>query len=336
MVSLKDISKACGVSIATVSKALNGHNDISQKTKDMVCRKAKEMGYFPNSAAKALKTNRSQNIGVLFADAALSGLTHDYFAHVLDSFKREAEDHGYDITFINCSKNQKNPMSYLDHARYRGFDGIVIACIDFTDPDVIELMQSNIPVATVDYVFNNCMSVSSDNAQGIRELVEYAYERGHRKIAFIHGEEAAVTKERVSSFYLTTQCLGIQVPQEYMKVVPYRDCDGTAQATRELMQLKNPPTCILCPDDYAAFGAVSALEEMKLKVGTDISIAGYDGVPVGRYMNPQLTTVHQDTEQLGSLAAKKLIALIEQPNITLIEHIRIGTDLVKGGTIAEL
>ena len=91
IVSLKDISKACGVSIATVSKALNDHSDISKETKERIKEVADKLGYHPNAAAQALKTNRSNNIGVLFVDEANSGLTHDYFSHVLDSFKKKAE-----------------------------------------------------------------------------------------------------------------------------------------------------------------------------------------------------------------------------------------------------
>ena len=153
MVSLKDIAKACQVSVATVSKALNDHNDISAETKERIRQVAKDMGYFPNSAAKALKTNRTYNIGVLFVDEARSGLTHNYFSHVLDSFKQTAEQQGYDMTFINCCKTRPNRMTYLEHARYRGFDGVVIACIDFNDPEVIELVKSNIPVVTIDHLF---------------------------------------------------------------------------------------------------------------------------------------------------------------------------------------
>ena len=111
MVSLKDISKACGVSVATVSKALNDHSDISQETKKHVREVAEKLGYRPNAAAQALKTNRTNNIGVLFVDEANSGLTHDYFNHVLDSFKRKAEDSGFDITFINGAGNRLNNMS---------------------------------------------------------------------------------------------------------------------------------------------------------------------------------------------------------------------------------
>ena len=138
MASIKDIAKACGVSVATVSKALNGHNDISQATKEKVREAARQIGYMPNSAARALKTNRTYNLGVLFVDEAQSGLTHEFFAAVLDSFKRHAEGRGYDITFINHNIGHGH-SSYLEHCRYRGVDGVIAACIKFDDPEVIEL-----------------------------------------------------------------------------------------------------------------------------------------------------------------------------------------------------
>ncbi len=108
MASLKDISRVCGVSVATVSKALNNHSDIGEETKEHIKKVAKEMGYLPNLSARALKTNKTHGIGVLFVDEAGSGLTHDYFSSVLDSFKRTAESRGYDITFINSCKNREN------------------------------------------------------------------------------------------------------------------------------------------------------------------------------------------------------------------------------------
>ena len=129
MVSLKDIAKECQVSVATVSKALNDHADISEERKKMIREKAEEMGYRPNLFARTLKTNRSYNIGVLFTDAEHNGLTHDYFAAVLDSFKVAAEARDYDLTFVNCGGSGGKRMTYLEHARYRGFDGIMIALI---------------------------------------------------------------------------------------------------------------------------------------------------------------------------------------------------------------
>ena len=150
MASLKDIAKECQVSVATVSKALNDHPDISEERKVIIRRKAEEMGYRPNLFARTLKTNRSYNIGVLFMDDGHNGLTHDHFAAIIDSFKVEAEKNDYDLTFLNCNRTRKNRMTYLEHARYRGFDGVVVACVDFADPEVWELVHSNIPVVTID------------------------------------------------------------------------------------------------------------------------------------------------------------------------------------------
>ncbi len=336
MVSMKDLAAACNVSIATVSKALNDQHDVSAKTKEMVRKKAKELGYFPNSAAKALKTNRSHNIGVLFVDEAQSGLTHDFFANVLDSFKRTIELRDYDLTLVNCSKTHSGSMTYLERARYRGLDGVAIACIDFRDPEVIELVDSSIPVVTIDYIFNNRIAVISDNVKGMRDLVTYVYEMGHRKIAYIHGNDTSVTQARISSFYTTCTQLGIEVPEDYIKRADYRDTEGTYHRTMELLDLNDPPTCILYPDDFAGFGGINAIRERGLRVPEDISVAGYDGIRIVRHIEPKLTTIRQDTESIGRQAAENLIKLIEHPRSTIIRPIVVEGELYKGSTVKDI
>ena len=336
MVSLKDISIACGVSVATVSKALNDHSDIGEETKERIRQVAKEMGYFPNASAKALKTNRTNNIGVLFVDEAQSGLTHDYFAYVLDSFKRTAEEQGYDITFINCCKSRANRMSYLEHARYRGFDGVVIACIDFYDPEVMELVRSDIPVVTIDHLFNNRIAIISDNVKGMKDLLTYIYGQGHRKIAYIHGADSAVTQSRLASFYKTAEELGLTIPDEYIKEAAYRSTKESFDRTQELLDLKEPPTCILYPDDFASFGGINAIKERGMKIPEDISVAGYDGIRIGRHLEPQLTTLKQDTEQIGAKAAECLINLIENPKTTLIQQKIVTGEVFEGKTVGKI
>ncbi|MBR1770805.1 MAG: LacI family DNA-binding transcriptional regulator [Lachnospiraceae bacterium] len=334
MTSMKDISKVCGVSVATVSKALNDHRDIGEKTKQHIREVARELGYSPNLAARALKTNRTHGIGVLFVDDARSGLTHDYFSSVLDGFKRMAEKCGYDITFINSNKNRSDSMSYLEHSRYRGFDGIAIACIDFDDPQVLELIQSDIPVVTIDYIFNDHIAVVSDNVQGMHDLAEYICRQGHRKIAYIHGAASTVTSNRLSSFYKTTEAFGIEVPDAYVREAPYRDTHRSYQVTNELLDLPDPPTCILYPDDFAALGGINAIRERGLRIPEDISIAGFDGIAMAKHLDPALTTVQQDTEQIGFAAARELISAIERPKSTLITQITIPGHLVEGKSVA--
>lgn len=143
MVSLKTIAEKCGVSTATVSKALNDQKDISEETKSRIRTVAEQLGYFPNAAARSLKTNHSYNLGVLFEEEAGSGLQHEYFSGVLNGLKVQAEKQGYDITFINtCFENRK--MSYLEHCKYRNFEGVAIVCADFNDAGVMELMNSEV------------------------------------------------------------------------------------------------------------------------------------------------------------------------------------------------
>ncbi len=336
MVSMKELAAACNVSIATVSKALNDQKDVSLKTKELVRRKAKEMGYFPNSAAKALKTNRTYNIGVLFVDEAQSGLTHDFFAHVLDSFKRTIEKSGYDMTMVNCSKEHSRSMTYLEKSRSRGFDGVIIACIDFKDPQIIELVESDIPVVTIDYIFNDRIAVMSDNVGGMKELLTYVYEMGHRKIAYIHGADSSVTQARLSSFFTTAASLGLEVPDEYLREGAYRSTRDAYRITKELLALPDPPTCILYPDDFASFGGMNAIRELGLRIPEDISIAGYDGIRIGRHIEPQLTTIRQDTEKIGSCAAEQLISLIEQPRATIVRPMLVEGTLFKGSTVQDL
>lgn len=336
MASMKDISKACGVSIATVSKALNDQCDIGEATKQRIRQTAREMGYFPNSQARALKTNRTHNIGVLFVDAANSGLTHSYFSKVLDSFKRTVEEKGYDITFINGSDKGRKQLSLLEHCRYRGFDGVMIACVDFEDAQVRELARSELPVVTIDYLFEDGMAVMSDNAKGMRDLVTYIHSCGHNKIAYIHGADSYVTQKRIASFYETADDLDLYIPGEYIREVPYRHTAMAESVTRELMNLKDRPTCIIYPDDYSCFGGINAIRDMGFKIPQDISVAGYDGISIGRHMEPQLTTIRQDTMRMGSEAAKKLLSLIESPKTTMPETVMIGGILYVGGTVGPL
>ena len=116
MVRIKDIATKCGVSIASVSKALSGNSDLNPLTAEHIREVAKKMGYVPNSSARLLKTNRSYNIGVLFVDDTSSGLGHEYFSSILNSIKEEAESNGYDITFIS-HRFKNNSLTFYEHAK---------------------------------------------------------------------------------------------------------------------------------------------------------------------------------------------------------------------------
>ncbi len=333
MVSMKDIARQCGVSVATVSKALNGQPDIGADTRERICAVAKEMGYLANSAARALKTNRTYNLGVLFVDERRSGLGHEYFSSMLESFKVEAEAHGYDITFLNSNVGGKT-TSYLQHCRYRGLDGVVIACVDFKDPRVIELVNSSIPLVTIDHVFNDRLAILSDNVSGVESLVRYAYSKGHRRIAFLHGENTSVTRGRLTGFHRACEALGLSIPEGYILPCVYHDPEKCADATRQLLSLEERPTCILFPDDFSYIGGLNVLSDAGLRVGEDISALGYDGINLAKVMH--LTTWSQDTVAIGSTAAKQLIGLIENPLTTVFDRVLIPGRLLEGSSVKDI
>ena len=335
VVSMKDIAQKCGVSIATVSKALNGQQDISEPTRQRIVEAVEELGYTTNSAARALKTNRTYNLGILFIDLQNHGFMHEYFAATLNSFRIESERCGYDITFINSDVGHRN-TSYLQHALYRGVDGVAVICADYQDPLVQELVYSDLPVVTLDHAFHNRAAVLSDNMDGIEKIVRYVYGRGHRRIAYIHGNQTAVTENRVRGFYRACEALGVRVPDEYVTACEYHEPVSCYRATKQLLGLREPPSCILFSDDYAWLGGMNAIREAGLSIPEDISVVGYDGLHLAQALNPPLTTWHQNTDELGRLAASMLIERIEHPRTAAPEHIVVPGSLMEGGTVSEL
>ena len=335
MVTIKDISKQCGVSPATVSKALNGYGDISTETAEMIRKTAQEMHYMPNAAARQLKTNMSHNIGVLFVDDTMSGLTHEYFSAILNSAKEEAERLGYDITFISRNVGGNN-SSFVEHCRYRKCDGVLIASVDFLSDQVRELVESEFPTVTIDYSFNNQSSVVSDNVEGAYRLTEYLLEKGHRKIAFIHGEKTSVTEKRLVGFFRACEDYGIDIPEEYVLEARYHDPKVCEVLTEQLLKMEDPPTVIMYPDDYSYLGGLRQLEKMGLSVPEDVSAAGYDGINISQVLRPRLTTYYQDAEMIGKKSMQKLVETIENKRTCIVEQIMVSGKLLEGHSVKQL
>lgn len=333
MKTIKDIARAAGVSTSTVSKALNGYGDVGAQTAEKIRKIAQEMNYLPDAAARVLKTNRSYNIGIVFEDGTESGLTHEYFSHILNSAKNELENHGYDITFIG---GKVGGNSFLSHCRYRKVDGVLIASVDFHNPQVVELVNSEIPTITIDYQFDSHSCVMSDNVQGAYDLVKYLVSMGHRRIAFIHGERTSVTIKRLSGFNKAVREFGLNIPAEYIRESRYHNIERTMKEAEEILALPNRPSVLMFPDDYTAIGCRPLFEKRGLKVPDDLSVTGYDGIPLSQETRPRLTTLKQDAEAIGKQAAAKLVDEIENKNSQIVEEIVVSGTLLKGETVKQI
>jgi len=277
----------------------------------------------------------TRDIGVLFSDDFRSGLTHPFFSQVLEGLKVGLEARGYDLTFIDRGLGQEKP-DYVNHCRYRNLDGVVIACVDFTQPSVLDLVRSDIPLVTIDHVFDQCATISSDNSKGMRTLAEYIVGQGHRRIAYIHGRPSSVTNARLASFFRVMEENHIEVPDEYIRECPYLDAGKAEEVAAELFQLRERPTCILFPDDHSCIGGLNAARAAGLRVPEDISMAGYDGVPIARIISPKITTYEQSMREMGLTAAEKIIELIERPRTALRDNTVIEGKLFPGETVLKI
>ncbi len=335
MATILELSEKCGVSVSTVSKALNGYSDISDKTRELVIKAANEMGYFPNANARALKLKKTYNIGVLFATASTLGLRNDYFAHILSAFREEAAQAGYDITFIEHHVGRRK-MTYLEHCQYRHFDGVCIVCADYENEEVIKLAESELPVVTIDYAFQKSYSIISDNYGGMKQLTNYILRQGHTKIAYIHGVKTLVTRNRIDGFLDAMKDNNIKVPREYIVEGYYRNPIITEELTSNLLKLKIKPTCIIAPDDQSAVGVINAIRRNGLQVLKDISVAGYDGIESQQMVGVKLTTVKQERENIGREAAGKLINMIEHPQEQPADTVFMKQTLLIGNSVRKI
>ena len=329
MVKLKDIAEACGVSVATVSRALNGLTPSDTKRCTEILQKAKEMGYYPNAAARTLKTNRSHNIGILYEDR----MDHEYFSLLLNELRFAAETLGYDMTFIRRYSNSEEG-DYLDRARRRNLDGVVVVQADFHSADVIRLAVSSIPTVMIDHAYESCDCVKNDNHGSVEQIMRAVWEKGHRRVALIHGEDSMVTQERIAGFYKACAELGLQIPAAYVRRGRFHSPDICAENVKALIEgNENKPTCILCPDDFSCLGALRALKEMNMHVPNDVSLVGYDGIRMTQMSTPRLTTYRQDAAKVAQEAAALLNEAIHDPKTHQRRTITVGGEFIPGETL---
>ena len=330
MVTLKMIAEECGLSVAAVSKALNHMPGISEKNAIRVRECAKRMNYYPNGAAQTLKTQRSYNIGVVYQNE----MDHEYFSRMLTAVRETAEGAGYDLTFL--SNKGVTEFGYAAHAMRRNCDGVLVCNGNIDQEDLERLASSPLPVVSVERDFEGRSSVWSDNASSMEDIVEYVTSRGHSRIAFIYGEPGQVTLERITAFRAACEKRGIDVPEDYLREANFQNPKQSGIATRELMELPEPPTCILFPDDISYLGGLTELEREGRAIGRDVSCFGYDGVRLSELLRPTLATYRQDAEAMGRAAVHELFSAIEEGSSYTPRKIVVSGAVQPGASVRDL
>ena len=314
-VTIRQLARLSGVSVGTVSRALNGYADVSAETRERIVRLAQELDYTPAAAARSLVTQRSHVIGVVLdTGEGHPDLQHPFFHEVLVGLKHAIGAGGYDLLLFASERpgNGYGEHSYLKRCRHHNVEGVVLMGVDAEDEDVRRLARSGLPCVGVDLALSGPATeeVMSDNAAGAARAVAHLHELGHRRVATITGLiETLPGADRLRGYRDGLRRAGLAFRDEY---VAYGDfyVESGARATAALLELDAPPTAIVAASDLMALGAIRAASERGVAVPGELSVVGFDDIQLAGHVQPPLTTLRQDKAGLGARAADALMRLI--------------------------
>ncbi|KAF0226478.1 MAG: LacI family transcriptional regulator [Erysipelotrichaceae bacterium] len=317
MIDMKQVAKLAGVSVATVSKTINNYREVSDETKAKIMKIVDELGYVQNSSARALSTKRSNLIGIVYSEHLHIGLEHYFFSGVLEAFKKEVENLGYDVVFING-----RDIGYLKKCRVRGVDGVFVVTAETSDKGLVDLFNADIPCVTTDTPWNKIPLVYSDNVQSSIDAVKYLHGLNHTRIAHIAGPQTSISgRERLEGY--RTGMKHENLPYDPNMVAYANEYDSTSgyNAMKSLLEHPNPPSAVYVVCDLSAVGAIKAIRDANMRAPRDISIMGFDDIQLASHTVPSLTTLRQDRDSIGRTLACTLIKLINKEEVDLVTKI---------------
>jgi LacI family transcriptional regulator len=306
--TLQDIATAANLSRSTVSRALNDSPRISSRTKDKVKSIAKKIGYSPHIFARGLSKGKTYLIGIIGEDFRNIGLNK-----IAISAQEAIENSGYWAITTNTMNNAKRYQDILKSWSKIGIDGILHAGVALEDTTIEGMLDDGFPVVFVNRRLQSEKGdyVIFDNSYGTYLAVNHLYNLGCRRIGFIHGPlNHSTSADRYEGFRNAFKQLNMEMDKTLIREGSY-DQESGYRFGKYFATLKEPPEAIFCCDDSVALGAIRALGECGLNVPDDMAIVGMDDIEISSHPLIQLTTVRQDLDEMGSVAANMLIDRIE-------------------------
>lgn len=311
-VTIKDVAKKAGVSMSTISRAFNNYNDISKVTREHIFKIADEIGYKPNIIAKSIDSDQNFRLGMFIEDYEPSGLLNPIVFEILMSFKNTIIKQGYELILLSINSDMQKSQNLTEFFKEKELDGAFILGLKMNDEYYKELSNINYPCVLFDISIQNPMlcCIGVDNTKGAFMAVEHLIKLGHRRIAFINGhKEAFVSYERLDGYYLALNRYGIPIDNNLIVNGDFTDT-GAEKAIEKLMNEQKDITAVFCASDLMAAGAISMLNSIGYAVPDDISIVGFDDIYIARFLTPKLTTIRQNRDRIGEIAANVLINLV--------------------------
>lgn len=343
MVTIRDIARACGVSIATVSNVLNGKSNVSAEMRQRVMEKVQEMHYTPNSVAKNLKTKKTCTVGIIVEDATIFSVPE-----LVDGITECCEANNYRVMLVNLRLFQKYGDTYYHQEVYREqiqevlrlllADQVEAVIYIAAHERTIRCLPEQFPIPLVMcYAYSTTPGVPSllvDETTPTEELIQSAVDRGHRRIGVIAGKQDSVhAQQRLMAYRQTLFRNGIPFDPGLVCTGDWTRESGIRHTDRLLEQ---GATVIFCMNDLMAGGVYDRVKALGLTVGKDVGVMGYDNRLMSQYLDPPLTTVELPLHDLGCRAGEVALAALSQGNMFLPEQVYVTGKVIWRGSVQEI
>lgn len=315
MANIDDVAKLANVSIATVSRVFNNSPYVSEKAKESVLKAAKELGYEPSILARSLAMKKTNTIGLIVPD-----ISNPYYSEVVRGIEDICNIYKYNIILCNADNSRDKEIQYIDMLKSRWVDGIIFHSDYFTEEIYKVFLERKIPLVLAGRKTKfDVPYVAINNKKAAYDATRYLITLGHKKIGFIHGnlngmKETVDSVDRFIGYKLAMTKFGIKIYDELVKEANFKVIGGY-NATMEMLKSNVKPDAIFAISDVMAMGAINAIFDYGLKCPDEVSVIGFDNIDLSEATRPSLTTIAQPMYDIGAVAARMLIKMINNESI---------------------
>ena len=326
-VSIIDIAKKCGVSIATVSRVLNKNGRYSKETEEKILKVIEEYGYRRNVNAKSLRTKKTQTIGVIVPD-----ITNEFFAKIIQSVEKNAMKYDYSVFVCNTDEDEKREQIQVKNLLEKFVDGIIYISGRTDSGEKVE-ENIGIPVVYIDrYISASKMYIQSDNVEGGYLATKELLDKGCKKIMILKDSRGISSiVSRYNGYENALREAGISIDDKLIcnvnKVDHVHAKSGILKKINSGVEFDG----IFATNDWMAIGAISALTEKKIRVPEDVKVVGFDNMAISELTVPTITTINQDSEKMGEYGIEILMDMITNKNNS-VRNISVPVTLVRRNT----
>ncbi|WP_456276885.1 LacI family DNA-binding transcriptional regulator [Bacillus sp. AK128] len=322
MTNIQHVAKQAGVSVATVSRVLNGQNTVSARTRIKVEDAIKKLNYEPNMLGRNLRTSESRILLIL-----IPTITNPFYQEIIKGIENIAISQNYNILLCETDSNPERENIYFDLVRKKMADGIISMDPAVNVETLKKLAEKHAIIQCSEYAEESDIPyITIDNEEASYQAVKHLLKLGHEKIALINSDEKYLyARQRKLGYQKALEEFGVDVKDEYIIHTQQLGFEYGQQAMKKILNLQDRPTAVFAVSDLLAIGALKEVNAKGLKAPEDVAVVGFDNIDFSNMTNPTLTTIAQPMYQMGTIAAKMLIDRIKDEKV---ESVILNHELV--------